>query len=437
MKKLKVDLSSAMFKEEITDFKEDVKKNHYLLHNKEGAGSDFLGWIDLPDNYDTEEFEQIKKYSQKVQNDSEILIVIGIGGSYLGTRAVIDALTNTFNNQMCKKKRKKPMVIYAGNNISSKYLTDLLQLIEGRDISINVISKSGTTTEPAIAFRVLKEYIENKYGKEEARNRIYVTTDKNKGALRTLADKEGYQTFVVPDDIGGRYSVLTAVGLFPIAVAGIDIDKLMLGAKAAKEEYSNENLEENECYKYAVARNILYNNQKDIEILVNYEPTLMYFTEWWKQLYGESEGKENKGLFPAGVQFTTDLHSMGQYIQDGKRNIFETVINIEEVENDLIIKSEADDLDGLNYLSGKTVDYVNKKAMEGTKLAHLKGDVPNIVINIEKLDEYNLGKLIYFFEKACAMSGYILGVNPFDQPGVEEYKTNMFKLLEKPGYTQD
>ena len=395
---------------------------------------EFLGWLELPTNYDKKEFARIKKAAKKIKNDTDVLIVIGIGGSYLGARAVIESLTNTFYNMMSDEKRKTPRIMYAGNNLSPNYLNDLLEFIEDKDISINVISKSGTTTEPAIAFRIFREVLETKYGVEEARKRIYVTTDKKKGALKGLADEEEYETFVIPDNVGGRFSVLTAVGLLPIAAAGINIDKLMQGAKEAQDKYSDGNLKYNSCYKYAVIRNILYNSKKTTEILVNYEPKLQYFTEWWKQLYGESEGKDGKGIFPAGVNFTTDLHSMGQYIQEGRRNLFETVINIEKPASNIKINMDNDNVDGLNYLAGKTLDYVNKKAMEGTVLAHVTGNVPNIMLSMEKLSPENIGHLIYFFEKACAMSGYILGVNPFNQPGVEEYKKNMFRLLEKPGY---
>ena len=361
-------------------------------------------------------------------------MVIGIGGSYLGARAVIEALTNTFNNMLTDKQRKYPQILYVGNNLSPNYINELIEYIGEKDFSVNVISKSGTTTEPAIAFRIFREILENKYGIDEARSRIYVTTDKERGALKTLADNEGYEKFVIPDNVGGRYSVLTAVGLLPIATAGIDIDKLMQGAQNAQERYDDPNLKYNECYKYAVTRNILYKLYKNTEILVNYEPKMHYFTEWWKQLFGESEGKDQKGIFPAGVDFTTDLHSMGQYIQEGRRNLFETVISIENPKSDITINKDEDNLDGLNYLAGKTLDYVNKKAMEGTVKAHVTGDVPNIMLTIENLDEENIGELIYFFEKACAMSGMILGVNPFNQPGVEEYKKNMFKLLKKPGF---
>jgi len=419
---------------EIMKYKEEVSKIHKELHKKVTEDNEFLGWVSLPIKYSKREFEKIIKSARKIQDDSEILVVIGIGGSYLGARAVIDSLTHSFYNNLSYEQRKYPQILYVGNNISGTYLTDLLELIGNRDLSINVISKSGTTTEPAIAFRVFREFLESKYGIKEARKRIYVTTDKEKGALRTLAEKEGYTTFVIPDNIGGRYSVLTAVGLLPIAAAGVDIDKLMKGAKFAQEKYSDENLKYNSCYRYAVIRNLLYKDDKNIEILATYEPKLKYFIEWWKQLYGESEGKDGKGIYPAGVEFTTDLHSMGQYIQEGRRNLFETVINIQNIESDIKINFDEDNLDGLNYLEGKTLEYVNKKAMEGTINAHVDGGVPNIIINLDKLDEETVGHMIYFFELACAMSGKILGVNPFDQPGVEKYKTNMFKLLGKPGY---
>ncbi|HHY22930.1 MAG TPA: glucose-6-phosphate isomerase, partial [Clostridiaceae bacterium] len=353
-----------------------------------------------------------------------------------GARAVIEALSHSFYNSLNNSKRETPEIYFAGNNISPKYLTDLLDMLEGKDISINVISKSGTTTEPAIAFRVLREYMEEKYGKGKAADRIYATTDKSRGVMRKLAEKEQYETFIIPDDIGGRYSVLTAVGLLPIAVGGINIDELMDGAAFAYEEYNNPNLMENECYQYAVVRNILYRKEKTTEIMVNYEPSLYYFTEWWKQLFGESEGKDQKGIFPSGVNFTTDLHSMGQYIQDGLRNLFETVLNIEKPSSDIIVKEEKDNMDGLNFLAGKTIDFINKKAMEGTVMAHTDGGVPNLIIDIPKLDAYYLGSLIYFFEKACGVSGYLMGVNPFDQPGVEAYKKNMFALLGKPGYEE-
>ena len=433
MSSIKLDLSNTSIStNEILKYSDKVAKIHEEFWQKKNDEKEFLGWLELPTNYDKEEFEKIKKSAQKIQKDSEILVVIGIGGSYLGARAVIESLTHTFYNY--EKRAKTPKIFFAGNNMSPRYILDLIDLIGNKDFSVNVISKSGTTTEPAIAFRIFREILENKYGIEEAKKRIYVTTDKQKGALKTLADEEGYETFVIPDNVGGRYSVLTAVGLLPIATAGIDIDKLMKGAQIAKEKYMDSNIKYNECYQYAVVRNLLYLDDKDIEILVNYEPKLHYFTEWWKQLYGESEGKDLKGIFPAGVDFSTDLHSMGQYIQEGRRNLFETVLNIVNTNQDLSIKPDEDNLDGLNYLTDKSLDYINKKAMEGTIKAHIEGDVPNILINIENLNEEAIGELIYFFELACAMSGKILGVNPFNQPGVEKYKTNMFKLLEKPGY---
>ena len=419
------------------DYMEDmVKCAHDKLHNGTGAGNDFLGWIDLPVNYDKDEFERIKKSAEKIQSDSEVLIVIGIGGSYLGARAAIEMLTNNFHNALDNDKRKAPKIFYVGNNISSTYMAELLQAIEGKDVSLNIISKSGTTTEPAIAVRILKSYVEKKYGVEEARKRIYATTDKAKGALKTLADSEGYETFVVPDDVGGRFSVLTAVGLLPIAAAGINIDEMMKGAADAREAYSNPSIKENDAYKYAAVRNALYNKGKVIEVLVNYEPSLHYFNEWWKQLYGESEGKDNKGLFPAAVDFTTDLHSMGQYIQEGRRVLFETVINVEKPKYEINIEKDADDLDGLNFLAGKTMDFVNKQAFQGTLLAHNDGGVPNMVVNVPEISAYYFGYMVYFFEKACGISGYLLGVNPFDQPGVEAYKKNMFALLGKPGYEE-
>ena len=426
--------NSGISQKAILEYKEEVENNHKDLHRRANNENDFVGWLELPTNYDKKEFSRIKKAAKKIVKESDLLLVIGIGGSYLGARAVIEALTSSFYNMLSEKQRKFPQILYVGNNLSPNYINELIEYIGDKDFSINVISKSGTTTEPAIAFRIFREILENKYGIDEARSRIYVTTDKEKGALKTLADKEGYEKFVISDNVGGRYSVLTAVGLLPIATAGIDIDKLMQGARDAQERYNDDNLKHNECYQYAVTRNILYKLYKNIEILVNYEPKMHYFTEWWKQLYGESEGKDQKGIFPSGVDFTTDLHSMGQYIQEGKRNLFETVISIQESNSNITINSDDDNLDGLNYLAGKDLDFVNKKAMEGTIKAHVSGDVPNIVIQIEKLNEETIGELIYFFEKACAMSGMILGVNPFNQPGVEEYKKNMFKLLKKPGY---
>ena len=432
---MNVDLKYANIKDkEIMKYSDKVEVAHNELNESANKEGEFVGWLELPTNYDKEEFERIKKAAEKIKKDSEVLVVIGIGGSYLGARAVIESLTNTFYNLLPQKQRKFPQIFFAGNNMSPDYINDLLTCIGKKDISINVISKSGTTTEPAIAFRIFREFLESKYGIDEARKRIYVTTDKTKGALKTLSTEEEYETFVIPDNVGGRYSVLTAVGLLPIAVAGIDIEKLMNGAKNGQDKYNYSDLKYNDCYKYAVARNVLYKQNKTTEILVNYEPKMLYFTEWWKQLYGESEGKEGKGIFPAGATFTTDLHSLGQYIQEGKRNIFETVINIENTKTDIKMKADEDDIDGLNYLEGKTMNYVNHKAMEGTIEAHTEGKVPNIIINIEKLDEETLGELIYFFELACAISGKLLGVDPFNQPGVEAYKKNMFKLLGKPGY---
>ena len=435
MANIRLDLKhTGITQKTILTYKEQVENIHKDLHRRANDEKDFVGWLELPTNYDKEEFARIKKAAKKIKKESDILVVIGIGGSYLGARAVIEALTSSFYNMLPNKQRKYPQVLYVGNNLSPNYINELIEYIGDKDFSVNVISKSGTTTEPAVAFRIFREILENKYGIDEARSRIYATTDKAKGALKTLAQNEGYEQFVVPDNVGGRYSVLTAVGLLPIAVAGIDIDKLMMGAKTAQDRYDDPNVKYNECYKYAVVRNILYKLYKNTEILVNYEPKMHYFTEWWKQLFGESEGKDQMGIFPAGVDFTTDLHSMGQYIQEGRRNLFETVISIKTPNSDITIHPDDDNLDGLNYLAGKGLDYVNKKAMEGTIKAHVSGDVPNIVIEVEKLDEENIGELIYFFEKACAMSGNILGVNPFNQPGVEEYKKNMFKLLEKPGY---
>lgn len=410
---------------------EDAKE---LLVSKTGAGNDFLGWIDLPVDYDKDEFARIKKAAAKIQSDSEVLLVIGIGGSYLGARAAIEFLRHSFYNVVSKEIRKTPEIYFVGNSISSTYIRHLMDVIGDRDFSINMISKSGTTTEPAIAFRVFKEMMEKKYGKEEAAKRIYATTDRVKGSLKHLATEEGYETFVVPDDIGGRFSVLTAVGLLPIAVSGADIDKLMEGARAGRETALNAPFEENDSLKYAAIRNILLRKGKEIEILANYEPSVHYVSEWWKQLYGESEGKDQKGIFPASVDLTTDLHSMGQFIQDGSRNMFETVINIETSREELVLQEEPVDLDGLNYLAGKSVDFVNKSAMNGTILAHTDGQVPNLMVKIPEVNEFYLGELFYFFEFACGVSGYLLGVNPFNQPGVESYKKNMFALLGKPGY---
>ena len=432
MGNIKIDFKNArVFEKHIMEYSETVENIHKELWQKVKGRKEPLGWLNLPTNYDKKEFEKIKKSAQKIRDNSEVLLVIGIGGSYLGARAVIESLTNTFYNMQDKDVRKSPQILFVGNNLSPNYINDIIDLIGNRDFSINVISKSGTTTEPAISFRIFRDIIENRYGIKEAKKRIFVTTDAKNGALKQLASKERYTTFVIPNNIGGRYSVLTAVGLLPIATAGIDIDKLMKGAQIAQDKYSDENLKYNECYKYAVLRNVLYQKDKNIELLVTYEPKMHYMIEWWKQLFGESEGKEEKGIFPAGAEFTTDLHSLGQYIQQGRRNLFETVINIKHSDSDLKIMFDEDNLDGLNYLTGKTLDFVNKKAMEGTIQAHVDGDVPNILITMERLDAETLGHLIYFFELACAMSGKILGVNPFDQPGVEKYKMNMFKLLGK------
>jgi glucose-6-phosphate isomerase len=421
---------------EVTYLRDFVKVAHHSLHEKTGAGSDFLGWIDLPVNYDKEEFSRIQKSAEKIKSDSDVLLVVGIGGSYLGARAALEFLQHSFYNALPKEKRKTPQIIFIGNNISSSYMTDVMDLLEGKDFSINVISKSGTTTEPAIAFRIFRKLLEEKYGVEEARKRIYATTDKARGALKTLADEEGYESFVIADDVGGRYSVLTAVGLLPIAVSGSDIEAMMKGAAQAMEDFGKSELEENAAYQYAAVRNALYNKGKTIEMLINYEPSLQYFSEWWKQLFGESEGKDQKGIYPSSANFSTDLHSLGQYVQEGRRDLFETIIKVEKPRHEMVIEEADSDLDGLNYLAGKTVDFVNNKAFEGTMLAHTDGGVPNLVLTIPQLDEYTFGYLVYFFEKACAMSGYLLGVNPFDQPGVEAYKVNMFALLGKPGFEE-
>ena len=420
--------------EAIDRMEPQIKVAHDMLHKKNGPGNDFLGWLDLPTNYDKEEFSRIKKAAAKIRRDSDVLIVIGIGGSYLGTRAVIEMLGHSFANTASKKVRKSPIILFCGNSISATYLADMMDIIEGKNISLNIISKSGTTTEPAIAFRILRAYMENKYGKEEAKNRIYATTDKAKGALKGLADEEGYESFVVPDDVGGRFSVLTAVGLLPIAVSGIDIRELMKGAKDASKAYKKMSLEENPCYQYAAVRNCLLRSGYSTEVMVNYEPSFHYMTEWWKQLYGESEGKDLRGIFPAGVDNTTDLHSMGQFIQDGARIMFETVVNIDAPRRSFEIPNDPANLDGLNFLSGMDMNEVNKKAMQGTVLAHVDGKVPNMAVHMAEQNAYNLGELIYFFEKACGISGYLLAVNPFNQPGVEAYKKNMFALLGKPGY---
>ena len=422
---------------EITSIKAIAETAKNILVEKSGAGNDFLGWIDLPVNYDKEEFARIQKAADKIKNDSDVLVVTGIGGSYLGARAAIEFLRHSFYNNLPKEVRKTPEIYYCGNSISSTYLQHLIDVIGDRDFSVNILSKSGTTTEPAIAFRIFKEMAEKKYGKEEAAKRIYATTDKAKGALKNLATEEGYESFVVPDDVGGRFSVLTAVGLLPIAVSGADITKLMEGAAAGRERALNAPFEENDAVLYAAIRNILHNKGKSVEILANYEPSMHYVSEWWKQLYGESEGKDQKGIFPASVDLTTDLHSMGQFIQDGARIMFETVVNVGEPKATITIGKEPVDLDGLNYLAGKDMDFVNKSAMNGTILAHTDGQVPNLMINVPKQDEYTLGELFYFFEFAVGVSGYMLGVNPFNQPGVESYKKNMFALLGKPGYEKE
>lgn len=419
---------------EVDFMKKQVLDAKELLVSKTGAGNDFLGWIDLPVDYDKEEFDRIKKAAAKIQSDSEVLLVIGIGGSYLGARAAIEFLRHSFYNSVSKEIRKTPEIYFVGNSISSTYIRHLIDVIGDRDFSINMISKSGTTTEPAIAFRVFKEMMEKKYGKKEAAGRIYATTDRAKGSLKGLATEEGYESFVVPDDVGGRFSVLTAVGLLPIAVSGADIDKLMEGAADGRKKALEAEFEDNDALKYAAVRNILHRKGKSVEILANYEPSVHYVSEWWKQLYGESEGKDQKGIFPASVDLTTDLHSMGQFIQDGSRIMFETVINVETSREEITINEEPVDLDGLNYLAGKSVDFVNKSAMNGTILAHTDGQVPNLMIDVPEVNEFYLGQLFYFFEFACGVSGYLLGVNPFNQPGVESYKKNMFALLGKPGY---
>ena len=437
--KVTYDYSKAMpfiSEQEIESMCDIVENAKEVLVSKSGAGNDFLGWIDLPVDYDKEEFDRILKAADKIKSDSDVLLVIGIGGSYLGARAAIEFLRHSFYNMIPKDMRKTPEIYFVGNSISSTYIKHLMDVIGDRDFSINMISKSGTTTEPAIAFRVFKEMLEKKYGKAEAAKRIYATTDKARGSLKNLANEEGYESFVVPDDVGGRFSVLTAVGLLPIAVSGADIDKLMEGAQAERDIALTAPFEENDALKYAAIRNILLRKGKQIEIMANYEPSVHFISEWWKQLYGESEGKDQKGIFPASVDLTTDLHSMGQFIQDGSRNIFETVINIETSRETVTLGREETDLDGLNYLAGKTVDFVNKSAMNGTILAHTDGNVPNTVIGVPEVNEFYLGQLFYFFEFACGVSGYTLGVNPFNQPGVESYKKNMFALLGKPGYEE-
>ncbi|MDO4261197.1 MAG: glucose-6-phosphate isomerase [Eubacteriales bacterium] len=437
MAKVTFDYSKAadfIREDEVANLQVQAEAAKKVLVEKSGAGNDFLGWIDLPVDYDKEEFARIQKAAQKIQSDSDVLLVIGIGGSYLGARAAIEFLRHSFYNMIPKSVRKTPEIYFVGNSISTRYIKDLMDVIGDRDFSINMISKSGTTTEPAIAFRVFKEMLEKKYGKEAAAGRIYATTDKARGALKRVATEEGYESFVVPDDVGGRFSVLTAVGLLPIAVSGADIVKLMEGAASGREQALNAPFGENDAMQYAVVRNILHRKGKSTEIMANYEPSLHYISEWWKQLYGESEGKDQKGIFPASVDLTTDLHSMGQFIQDGARIMFETVLEVEECEQEIIMGQEAVDLDGLNYLAGKNVDFINKSAMNGTILAHTDGNVPNLMIKIPRQDEFSLGQLFYLFEFACGVSGYMLGVNPFNQPGVESYKKNMFALLGKPGY---
>ena len=419
--------------DEFKGIEAQVKNAHKALHDGTGLGNDFIGWVDLPTNYDKEEFARIKKAAEKIKNDTDVFVVIGIGGSYLGARAAIEFLTSPNYNALCKDT---PQIYFTGNSISSDALSDIIDLCEGKDVSINMISKSGTTTEPAIAFRVFRDLLEKKYGKEGAKERIYCTTDKARGTLKQLADKEGYETFVVPDDVGGRFSVLTAVGLLPIAVSGADIDALMQGAQTAQKELDNDDLFTNDCYKYAAIRNLLYRKGKTMEIMVAYEPAYTMMAEWFKQLYGESEGKDNKGIYPSSVVFSTDLHSLGQYIQDGRRTMFETVVLFDKCKQEITLGTDPTNVDGLNFLSGKTMGFVNRKAFEGTVLAHNDGGVPNIVINVPEMNETELGYLIYFFEKACAISGAMLGVNPFNQPGVESYKKNMFALLGKPGYTE-
>ncbi|NMB12122.1 MAG: glucose-6-phosphate isomerase [Firmicutes bacterium] len=431
--KLRFDYTPALpfiGKHEMGYMAEQVREAHRLLHSGKGAGNEYLGWLHLPQNYDREEFARIKDAAQEVQANADAFVVIGIGGSYLGARAAIEMLTPSFTS-------KQVPIYYVGNNLSSSYLADLLSLLESKDVYLNVISKSGTTTEPALAFRILRDLMEGKYGRAEAKDRILATTDRSRGALKQLADAEGYRTFVIPDDIGGRYSVLTAVGLLPMAVAGINIDEVMAGAETALHDYQSPNLRSNPCYQYAAVRNCLHRKGKLIEILVTYEPALHYLAEWWKQLFGESEGKDHKGMFPASVDFTTDLHSLGQYIQDGLRILMETVIQVEHPQADITLSSDPVNLDGLNYLAGKSVDYVNRKALEGTLLAHTDGDVPCVVVGVPQLNEFHFGQLVYFFEKACAISGYILGVNPFNQPGVEAYKRNMFALLGRPGFEKE
>lgn len=422
-------LKSFIAEHEIEAMKAQITDAHNTIENRNGLGNDFLGWVDLPENYDKDEFERIKAAAERIKEKADILIVIGIGGSYLGARAAIELLKSPFYNNL---KKDTPDIYFVGNNINPTYLQEILSICEGKDICVNVISKSGTTTEPALAFRIFKKLVEDKYGKDEAKNRIFATTDAARGTLKELSDKEGYETFVIADDVGGRFSVLTAVGLLPIAVAGCDIDKIMAGAKIGQDKYSKD--DGNDCYTYAAIRNILNRKGKSVEMLVSYDPSFTMMAEWWKQLYGESEGKDNKGIFPSSATFSTDLHSLGQFIQDGSRIMFETVVDIKKPKQDLFLEEDAENLDGLNFLTNQNMSDVNRKALEGTILAHTDGGVPNVVIEVDALDEENFGEMVYFFEKACAISGYILGVNPFNQPGVESYKKNMFALLGKPGY---
>lgn len=429
-------LGTFIKENEVKNIQHQVDNADKMLREGTGVGSEFLGWVNLPTDYDKEEFTRIKNAAERVKSNSEVFVVIGIGGSYLGAKAAIDFLNHNFYNELNNDERDTPQVFFAGNNISSTYISELIEVIGDRDFSVNVISKSGTTTEPSIAFRIFKKMLIDKYGKEEAKERIFATTDKEKGALKTLADEEGYETFVIPDDVGGRFSVLTAVGLLPIAVSGGDIDELMKGARDASEQYVDSDLEQNEAYQYAALRNVLYRKGKDTELLINYEPNLSKFSEWWKQLFGESEGKDQRGIYPSSANFSTDLHSLGQYIQEGKRNLFETVIKLDKPTKSITIPEEETDLDGLGYLEGKEVDFVNTKAFQGTLLAHTDGEVPNFVLVITDTSAYTLGCLFYFFEIAVAISGYLNAVNPFDQPGVEAYKKNMFALLGKPGYEE-
>ena len=425
-------LESFVQPHELTAIAPLVTAVHNTLEARDGLGNDFLGWVNLPENYDKDEFERIKVAAERIKEKADVLIVIGIGGSYLGARAAIELLKSPFYNNLTKDT---PDIYFVGNNISPTYLNEVLSICEGKDICVNVISKSGTTTEPALAFRIFKKLVEDKYGKEEAKNRIFATTDKSRGTLKELSDAEGYETFVIADDIGGRFSVLTAVGLLPIAVAGCDIDKIVAGAKAAKDKYAKD--DGNDCYTYAALRNILYNKGKSVEMLISYDPSFTMMAEWWKQLFGESEGKDNKGIYPSSATFSTDLHSLGQFVQDGSRIMFETVVDIKEAKQDLFLEDDAENLDGLNFLTNQNMSVVNQKAFQGTVLAHTEGGVPNIVLEVDKLDEENFGEMVYFFEKACAISGYMLGVNPFNQPGVESYKKNMFALLGKPGYESE